>query len=170
MIYSMPASRPTTERCPQMTKPSTLFVATGVFNRLFWLFPIVCAVLIGAFGASVSRAQVAVHDEVKSGPTASDYAAVGEATIVYRHARPANTAAGAGMKQKEIASTGGSSGARSAAGSAGATTTTADDDQLRFPGDLIYNGGRVLRTSESHSIFLLPNGVCPIATCWGNPE
>jgi len=28
----------------------------------------------------------------------------------------------------------------------------------------------VARVSEQHPIFLLPNGRCPIASCWGNPE
>ena len=40
----------------------------------------------------------------------------------------------------------------------------------RFPGDLTYNGGAVVEFAESHAIYLLPNGECPIATCWGNPE
>jgi hypothetical protein len=126
---------------------------------------------IGAFGLRVARAQGLAQDEVKSGPTASDKAAANEATIVYRHAKPANTPAGASLKQKEIASGFGSLTAASGASPSGAsTTTTEDNDQLRFPADLTYNGGPVVRIAEQHPIFLLPNGSCPIAKCWGDPE
>jgi hypothetical protein len=149
-----------------MTKPSCLSLATRVSNRLFWFLPIVCAVLISAFGMRVARAQGAAQDEVKSGPTASDNAAADEATVVYRHARPANTAAGAALKRKDIATVRGSSISPLGA----ATAAPADDDQLRFPADLAYNGGPVVRVAESHPIYLRPNGKCPIATCWGNPE
>jgi hypothetical protein len=31
-------------------------------------------------------------------------------------------------------------------------------------------GGAVVGSAESHAILLLPNGTCPIATCWGDPE
>jgi hypothetical protein len=149
-----------------MTKASCLSSASCVSNRLSWFLPIVCALFVGAFGFRVARAQGAAQDEVKSAPTASDHAAADEATIVYRHARPANTAAGANLKRKDIAS-----GSESSAAAAGAATaTTVDSDQPRFPADLTYNGGAVVRVAEQHPIFLLPNGSCPIATCWGNPE
>src|SRR4029077_8977648 len=94
---------PQIERCPQMKKPSYVAMATGVSARLSWMLPIVCAVLISAFGMRVARGQGAAQDEVRSGPTASDKAAADEATVVYRHARPANTEAGATLKQKDIA-------------------------------------------------------------------
>ena len=147
-----------------MKKPSFVSVATGVSARLSWMLPIVCAVLISAFGMRVARGQGAAQDEVQSGPTASDKVAADEATVVYRHARPANTEAGAALKQKDIAT-----GRMRSPRAAGAAITT-DDDQLRFPADLTYNGGAVVRVAEAHPIFLLPNGKCPIATCWGNPE
>jgi hypothetical protein len=160
------ASRPQIERCPPMTKPSCFPAGNGVSHRLTWLLPIVCALLIGAFGLRASRAQGSGQDEVKSGPTASDRAAADEAKIVYRHARPANTPAGATLRQREIASGTGSPAGRSGA----AGTTTADNDQLRFPADLAFNGGAVVPVAEQHPIFLLPNGNCPIAKCWGDPE
>lgn len=145
-----------------MNKPSCLSLARGVSNVLSRFLPILCAVFIGAFGVRVAQAQDSARDEVKSGPTASDYSAVNDATVVYRHARPANTPAGATLKQKEIAERG------SSATPAGATVI--DNDQLRFPADLTYNGGAVVRMAEAHAIYLLPNGNCPIAQCWGNPE
>jgi hypothetical protein len=147
-----------------MKKPGCTSAATGVCKGLSWVLPFVCAVLLSAFGMGVAWAQGAAQDEVRSGPTASDKAAADEATVVYRHARPANTEAGASLKQKDIAT--GRVPTRAAAGAA----TAPDNDQLRFPADLTYNGGAVVRVAEGHPIFLLPNGKCPIATCWGNPE
>lgn len=146
-----------------MKKPSCLSLARGVSNVLSRFLPILCAVFIGAFGVRMAQAQDSARDEVKSGPTASDYSAVNDANLVYRHARPANTPAGATLKQREIAERGAS------ATPAGATPTP-DNDQLRFPADLTYNGGAIVRTAEAHPIYLLPNGNCLIAQCWGNPE
>lgn len=146
-----------------MKKPSCLSLARGVSGCFSWFLPVACAAFISTFGVTAAQAQDPAQDEVKSGPTASDYAAVSDATLVYRHARPANTLAGATLKQKEIGE------GESSATSAGATTAV-DHDQLRFPADLTYNGGAVVRTAEAHAIYMLPNGNCPIATCWGNPE
>src|SRR5438445_7477941 len=152
-----------------MTKPSCCVAGSGVSSRLSWFLSIVCALFVGASGSSVVRAQGSAQDEMRSAPTASDNAAAGEATIVYRHARPANTPAGSSLKQKEIASGFGSLPSGSGASASGTSTTTAEDnDQLRFPADLTYNGGAVVRIAEQHPIFLLPNGNCPIAKCWGN--
>jgi hypothetical protein len=145
-----------------MNKPRWLSLASSV-SDLSWFLPIVCAAFLGAFGVTAAQAQDAARDEVRSGPTASDYAAVDDAIVVYRHARQANTAAGATLRQKEMEERG------SFAAAAGATPT-ADNDQLRFPADLTFNGGAVVRVAEAHAIFLLPNGNCPIAKCWGNPE
>ena len=147
-----------------MKKRSYEALAICVPRRSFWLMPTVCAVLLGGFGTSVARAQGTAQDEVGSGPTASDRAAADGATVVYRHARPANTAAGSALKRKEIAT-----GGAALSAVAGAAPVT-DTDQLRFPGDLTYNGGAVARVAEMHPIFMLPNGKCAIATCWGNPE
>jgi hypothetical protein len=44
------------------------------------------------------------------------------------------------------------------------------DNPPRYPGDLSFHGGAVVEFAESHAIYLLPNGKCPIAVCWGNPE
>src|SRR5712672_2154559 len=152
-----------------MKKSSCMAVGSGVSRRLTWLMAIACGVLISGFGIGVARAQGAAQDEIRSGPTASDKAAANEATVVYRHAKPANTAAGAALKRKEIATGRGASPSASAAAGA-ATATPADNDFLRYLGDLTYSGGAVARVAEQHPIFLLPNGRCPIASCWGNPE
>ena len=151
-----------------MRKPGCLPPVIRVSNRMTWIVPIACAVLMSMSGSTAVRAQVAEQDEVKNGPTASDRAITGEAKVIYRHAKPANTAAGTAFKRSEIAKRPESS--ISASPNTMATAVTVDDDQLRFPADVTYGGGAVLRTSESHPIFLLPNGNCPIAKCWGNPE
>jgi hypothetical protein len=41
---------------------------------------------------------------------------------------------------------------------------------VRYPADLSYQGGPVVDFAQSHAIYLLPNGKCPIPQCWGNPE
>src|SRR6266404_6201260 len=146
-----------------MKKSGCMAVGSGVSRRLTWLMAIACGVLISGFGIGVARAQGAAQDEVKSGPTASDKAAADEATVVYRHARPANTSAGASLKRKEIATGRGASSAAAAAPAAGAATAT-DNDYLRYLGDLTYSGGAVVRVAEQHPIFMLPNGKCPIAS------
>src|SRR5712671_2737719 len=119
-----------------MKKSSCMAVGGGVSRRLTWLMAIACGVLISGFGIGVARAQGAAQDEIRSGPTASDKAAANEATVVYRHARPANTAAGAALKRKEIATRRGASPSASAAAGA-ATATPADNDFLRYPGDFL---------------------------------
>jgi hypothetical protein len=146
-----------------MMKSRSLSLASSVSNRLSWFLPTMCAVLISASGASAARAQTSALDEVRSGPTSSDTAATDEATVVYRHAKPANTLAGSVLRQKEIAERGLSVAARR-------QSATEDNDQLRFPTDLTYNGGAVVQVAAAHAIYLLPNGTCPIAKCWGNPE
>lgn len=44
-----------------------------------------------------------------------------------------------------------------------------DQDDVRYPGDLTYLGGAVVDSAQSHNIYLLPNGKCPISQCWGDP-
>src|SRR5258708_38023506 len=105
-----------------MKKSSCMAVGSGVSRRLNSLMAIACGVLISGFGIGVARAQGAAQDEVKSGPTASDKAAADQATVVYRHARPANTSAGAALKRKGIATgRGGSSAAAGGPGAGGGT-------------------------------------------------
>src|SRR5712671_592919 len=118
-----------------MKKSSCMAVGSGVSRGLTWLMAIVCGVLISGFGIGVAWAQGAAQDKIRSAPTASDKAAANEANVVYRHARPANTAAGAALKRKEIATGRGASPSASAAAGA-ATVTPADNDFLRYPGDV----------------------------------
>src|SRR5437016_11730525 len=72
------------------------------------------------------------------------------------------------FKRSEFAKPGQRSGSHSAPHSASASA--GQNDRERFPADLAYLGGTVLPFAQSHPIFLLPNGSCPVATCWGDPD
>lgn len=53
---------------------------------------------------------------------------------------------------------------------ASASGTATPSANLRFPADLENGGGSVLDSVVSHAIYLMPNGFCPVSTCWGAPE
>jgi hypothetical protein len=136
-------------------------------SLLCWCLSLCCGALICAFALSPTRAQDAPQDESKITPTTADQTAADQATIVYRHARPANTPAGSKFKQQDLIAR-----HRSSSAPATASSTTDNNDQLRYPADLTYFGGPVIDAAESHAIYLLPkNGSCnKISPCWGNPE
>ncbi len=95
-------------------------------------------------------------------PTAADHAAARTATSRH-HARPAATPRG--RLRRAIPDV------RSHAAAASASREShGGGSQTRYPGDLQNHGGAVVEWAQSHAIYLRPNGVCPIATCWGNPE
>ena len=108
---------------------------------------------------TVARAQEPDEIALKVGP--ADHAAAAQATLVYRHAKPTSLPNGQAHRDALF-------GLRASAASA-------DDSEggygsLRYPGDLTYQGGKVVQETVFHAIYLLPNGSCPISTCWGNPE
>ena len=41
--------------------------------------------------------------------------------------------------------------------------------EVRYEGDLTYQGGPVVESAQSHPVYLLPGGTCPISVCWGDP-
>jgi hypothetical protein len=137
-----------------------------VGSGVSWLLMILCVMALSVFTCNSARAQSSAQEEMSAGPTGADHAAVANAKVVYRHARPANTPAGRMLTKKEIAA------AAATAAAAEVEGGSADaDDQLRFEGDLSYLGGAVVQVAASHAIYLLPNGHCTvISTCWGNPE
>src|SRR5439155_2009629 len=128
------------------------------------------AVLFGGLtGISVpAQAQDAPRAPRKIQLTPADVAAAKEATVVFRHAHPTKSAQGSAFKRSEFAKPGQRSGPHSAPHSASAAA--GQNDRERFPADLAYLGGAVLPFAQSHPIFLLPNGSCPVATCWGDPD
>jgi hypothetical protein len=95
-------------------------------------------------------------------PTDLDNQAAQQARVVFRRAW-------SGTKPKEVAE----SKLRFSTAEAAqfnSSSHSAQDNPPRYPGDLNYQGGAVVEFAESHAIYLLPNGKCPIASCWGNPE
>jgi len=113
--------------------------------------------LVAICAATAAVAQTSSSDElVKS--TSRDRAAVRRAKRG-RHARPANTPRGATLRAQPLLR-----------GRSLASGARDSNSQTRYPGDLVFNGGPVVEFAQSHTIYLRPNGVCPIAVCWGNPE
>jgi hypothetical protein len=109
-------------------------------------------------GGAVARAQDS-SDELNLAWEPGSHVTA-EAYTVYHHARAANTPAGRSLRAKELANA--QAPKKNAAASAGGI--------LQFPGDVTYQGGPVVDFAQFHAIYLLPNGKCPIATCWGDPE
>jgi len=119
-----------------------------------------CALVVALLFATTSRAQTASENELKITVGPEDYQAAASSTMVYRHAKPANTPAGRLLRAKESTST------------KALQTNTSNDPGgiLQYPGDVQYLGGPVVEFAQFHAIYMLPNGYCPIPTCWGDPE
>lgn len=130
---------------------------------------ILCAMAVCVLAARTAKAQNSAQDEPKITTTAADQQAAVESSLVYRHAKPANTPAGATLKKRET-----TAGIRrpNRASTANSTAAASTDGGLRFPGDVTYFGGQVVVAAQAHAIFLRPNnGMCgQVGPCWGNPE
>lgn len=117
------------------------------------------AVLTATLVLPAARAQNA--DEISPEVTASDRAAARQAKIVHRHALPNHLNGGSAERNAKLF------------GTRGRSAHEASDEHsggLRFPGDVSYHGGQVVKSVESHAIYMLPKGKCPVAQCWGDPE
>jgi len=118
--------------------------------------------LLAAFAVTGAQAQNSVQNEVRVSPTAADQAATKQATHLSHHATPTRTPSGWASRGAEIFT------ARPASSEA---TTAADPVPLvRYPADVVFQGGAVVENAESHAVYMLPNGECEISRCWGNPE
>jgi hypothetical protein len=95
-------------------------------------------------------------------PAESDREAARNAKLVYRKAWTGHKVVKVDTS-KLVSGTAGDRHTNSAGRGAGG-------DSIRFPGDLTYNGGAVVDFAESHDIYMLPNGKCPVSKCWGDPE
>jgi hypothetical protein len=103
----------------------------------------------------------ATSDDLTVTPHSSDREAARSAKSG-RHAMPAKTKGGSSLRSKMTP------GKRAASGTL--TAGQSQNQSRRYPADLQYHGGATLESIESHAIYMLPNGVCPISVCWGNPE
>jgi len=95
---------------------------------------------------------------------AADKTAARQATTVFREAQPTKTARGKASREAEAVLTLRSSSRGKKSGD------SSGRGGVRYPGDLSFQGGAVVDSAQSHAIYLLPNGKCPISQCWGNPE
>ena len=96
-------------------------------------------------------------------PNQTDRDAVSHAQSRH-HALPARTAGGEAMKvlqklNQKSSGSGGSGGVGEGVGPI-----------VRYPGDMQFHGGPTVDNMVSHAIYMQLNGVCPVASCWGNPE
>jgi hypothetical protein len=101
---------------------------------------------------------------VQVSPSDNDRYAASQATNINRHAWLTNHSSAQSNRDAAFTSLHNSTPAIASVPAA------PDSGGPRFPGDLSYHGGQVVVSMEQHAIFLHPNGACPIAGCWGNPE
>jgi hypothetical protein len=130
-------------------------------STVFGKFTIVVAAFVGLlFATSGARAQSSSANELAIKPTTFDHDQAESAKTAYRHAHPANTAAGQELRARQTALRKQSK-----------DSTPADDGGIvTYEGDLSNQGGEVVKTTVFHAIYMRPGGKCPIATCWGDPE
>jgi hypothetical protein len=119
-------------------------------------------VILAICAATPARSQEV--KELKVTPSANDRTAAGLATHLNHQARPSRTQRGSAALRSELSTA-------HSASKLGGTDGSFDRDLLiRYPADVVYNGGAVVEAAESHAIYMLPNGSCPVSQCWGDPE
>jgi len=141
-------------------------------KKSVFFLAIVFGIVLGSLTTSSSAAaQTAPRGPRSLQVNSVDTIAADEATIVFQHVHRANTDAGAAYRQNKISTPGQRANSTSSPNSSTVPFIGTNGlDQNRFPADLTYFGGSVVPFTQSHPIFLLPHGSCPIATCWGDPE
>jgi hypothetical protein len=108
-------------------------------------------------------AQTQDENEPSVSITPADKAAAAQARNNFHRGQPRNTQRGKSTRgELALAQRPSSPASKSADSSARGA--------VRYPADLTYQGGTVVDFAQSHAIYLLPNGKCPIPHCWGNPE
>jgi len=120
---------------------------------------ILCGVVLLSLGMGAWSQDM---NEVRVG--ANDRTQARQSKNVFHRAQPANTVRGTASRGQEELLTLRSSPALKA------SDASSNRSGVRYPGDLTFQGGTVVDSAESHAIYLLPNGKCPISQCWGNPE
>ncbi len=119
-----------------------------------------CALLPGAPGA-LSQDNEAQQKVLSVKPSDADREAARQAKVVFRKAWSGHKVA-ASDSSKLIYRADNRRGNSVSRGSG--------DNSVRFAGDLTYQGGAFVEFTESHDIYMLPEGVCPVSVCWGDPE
>lgn len=136
-----------------MRAPSYLF-------RQVLTITFACVALL--FASSAARAQVRSPGTLNLKISAQQFAAVSGATVVYRHALPANTPAAGKLRARD--------NTRGLFGKFGHSGPPQSEGNTTYPADLTYLGGSTVPFAQFHAIYMLPNGSCPISVCWGDPE
>lgn len=124
------------------------------------------AAFAATFAPTATRAQDSASLDVQL--TSVDRAAARQATNRTHHATSRYLPKSAATSPTLL-----SSGHRTAAAHSGAANRadqTVPAPPPRFPADVVYQGGPTVEMAESHAVYLLPNGHCPISQCWGDPE
>ena len=93
---------------------------------------------------------------------AADKAAVAEAANAFRHAKPSTTPHETGERREALTH-------RSSSKAWKEGEWDHQGGEVRYEGELTYQGGPVVDFAQSHPIYLLPGGTCPISVCWGDP-
>lgn len=123
------------------------------------------AAVIATFAPIAVRAQDSADLNVR--PAAADHAAARAATHRSRHATSRYLPGVAATSQTHLSSPRRS--ASLAAAPVGAAAHTGPP-AVRYPADVVFQGGPTVESAQSHPVYMLPNGHCDISTCWGNPE
>lgn len=118
-------------------------------------------ILLSLSSTNNIKAQEKGELSVKTQP--ADKAAAAQVTNFFRSAASAQTARGKAARAE------GMSTLRSSSRKERSDDDSSGQDDVRYPGDLTFHGGPVVDSAQSHPIYLLPNGKCPISQCWGNP-
>ena len=119
-------------------------------------------------GFSLSGARAQDSSDLSVRPTSGDTAAARAAINVRRHATPPRTSQRSAPASRPAELSSASSAAN--VGAAASAASLSPQVLVRYPADVVYQGGAVVEFAESHAVYLQPNGHCPISECWGNPE
>jgi hypothetical protein len=119
--------------------------------------------------SSTSQTQAQEKAELNVTTQPGDKAAAANVTNLFRSATPAHTSRAKASRAEGVLTLHPSSLKKNSDDN-DRPGDSSGQDRLRFPGDLSYQGGAVVDSAQSHDIFLLPNGKCPISQCWGDPQ
>ena len=127
-------------------------------------------VLVGATGMLLFLVCAPVQSQQSSqtlnvNPSGNDGYAVSQAENIKRHARPSHTPAAREARPSQLSNSHGN-------GLGFGGPLAPDSGGPRFPADLQYNGGPVVKYVQQHLIFvnLSKSTAChTVATCWGDP-
>jgi len=135
-----------------------------VLLRLASVFFLLAAVL---YAQSAPVTNVFSSSDLKVTTSAADQSAVAGAKNLTRHVLPLNSAKSRSLDKDGFIIP---RVALNASQSNDGASNGGPNSPFRAPGDVSYQGGNVVEYAAFHAIYLNPNRMCKIATCWGDPE